>query len=74
MKSIVGQHAHVIQLELIRGRSFCNNIVIMDSLGRMAGWSPSASSDCPVQVLFDIAAAFPSLGRQWLFAALDNFR
>eukprot|EP00959_Pyramimonas_sp_CCMP1952_P328680 6881301-Pyramimonas_sp.AAC.1 len=46
----------------------------MDALGRMAGWSPTASSDCPVQVLFDIAAAFPSLGRQRLFAALGNFR
>eukprot|EP00959_Pyramimonas_sp_CCMP1952_P327485 6855644-Pyramimonas_sp.AAC.1 len=74
MKTSVEQRAHTIQQGFIRGRNFCNNIMIMDTLGRIAGWRPDAGSEYPVQILFDIAAAFPSLGRQWLFAALANFQ
>eukprot|EP00959_Pyramimonas_sp_CCMP1952_P193149 4039014-Pyramimonas_sp.AAC.1 len=50
MKTTVEQQAHIIQQGFIRGRNFCNNIMIMDTLGRIAGWRPSAGSEHPVQI------------------------
>eukprot|EP00959_Pyramimonas_sp_CCMP1952_P148668 3110099-Pyramimonas_sp.AAC.1 len=42
--------------------------------GRVAGWNASAFRDRPALLLFGIAAVPPSLGRQWLFQAFNQFQ
>ncbi|CAK0873561.1 unnamed protein product [Prorocentrum cordatum] len=63
LKAQVERHAYPIQQGFIRGHKFCNNILLTDTLGRLAGWRPSVNVEKPILVSFDIAAAFPSLGR-----------
>eukprot|EP00959_Pyramimonas_sp_CCMP1952_P417853 8754452-Pyramimonas_sp.AAC.1 len=46
----------------------------MGAEGRVAGWSVEATRDKPILLVFDIAAAFPSPGRQWLSQALSQFQ
>eukprot|EP00959_Pyramimonas_sp_CCMP1952_P068851 1436995-Pyramimonas_sp.AAC.1 len=40
---------------------------------RRAGVRPEADKHKPVFASFDFAAAFPSLGRVWLFASPERF-
>ncbi|CAK0815816.1 unnamed protein product [Prorocentrum cordatum] len=70
----VEEHAHHDQQGFTRGRNLRSNILATDAKGRVAGWNADASLDKPVLLLFDIAAAFPSLGRQWLFQAPNQFQ
>ena len=66
----VAQSAHASRMEFTKGRNFVNNIVDLDSIGRIYGADPS--SHLPVIALFDFAAAFPSIMHKYLWKSLKE--
>ena len=73
IKDAVAKRTHVSQQGFVVGRNFTKHIVRLDSEMRRAGIVPDAIINKPFFTSFDFSAAFPSLGRAWLFAALERF-
>ena len=71
LKPLVSERVHDVQKGFVSGRNFCANIASLDARARIESQRPAAATDCPVLATYDVAAAaFPSLGHQWLFNQL----
>jgi hypothetical protein len=62
---------HPRQRGFIAGRSLVDNVIEIEGLGQSYA---IADAPDPAILLFDIAAAFPSLAHQWLFVVLRKMR
>ena len=62
-----------VQRGFVPRRDFLSNVANLDAAARRASISPTAPEDFPVFAAYDIEAASPSLGRQWLFQILSRF-
>ncbi|CAK0834674.1 unnamed protein product, partial [Prorocentrum cordatum] len=67
-QAVVKRIAPPRQRGFVNGRNFHQNVVGLDTCGRVAGLRPSAEH--PPLMLFDFAAAFPSAGWALLFMCL----
>ena len=63
MTSIILMCANRCQQGFIKGRDFCTNILSLDAFALSCSWMPEDLFPCTV--LFDIAAAFPSVAHNY---------
>ena len=73
LKAAVRERIHPSQQGFVPTRNFTKHIVLLDAEMRTASLSADAATKQPTFTSFDFAAAFPSLGRAWLFCALEQF-
>jgi len=66
--------AHKAQRGFVVGRQGLQNIVDIDTKARIADMVANISKSLPLLVLFDFAAAFPSVAHAWLFLCLQAAR
>eukprot|EP00959_Pyramimonas_sp_CCMP1952_P470694 9497117-Pyramimonas_sp.AAC.1 len=72
---VAERHVPSPQRGFVKGRNFLENVWRLDAQARVATLDPpvALARRRPCLVSFDVAAAFPSLAWDWLFAALSQF-
>eukprot|EP00959_Pyramimonas_sp_CCMP1952_P180706 3778473-Pyramimonas_sp.AAC.1 len=50
---------------------FLPSIIALDAGACKASVAPDAEEDLPISAAYDVEAAFPSLGHQWLFEIMS---
>eukprot|EP00959_Pyramimonas_sp_CCMP1952_P461392 9481509-Pyramimonas_sp.AAC.1 len=61
------------QQGFVNGRQLLRNVAVVDTEARRLSVQPSAENDQPIFISLDIAAAFPSIGHQWLWIVLSRW-
>ena len=69
LKATISERIRLAQQGFVAGRNFTKYIVRLDAGAHGASLMPRASHSCSAFESFDLAAAFPSLGRARLFRA-----
>ena len=79
MTPSIAKHADDQQEGFVRGRQGLNNVVTIDCLSRVADAKAAAGDNLPIEftpllLLFDFAAAFPSLAHEFIFMVLQFYQ
>lgn len=78
LKSTYCKLTHHVQNGFVKGRNFLNNILDLDSAGRIYSWRhwdklrDRGVTHMPVSAAFDFAAAFPSVIHAWMWLVLEH--